>query len=126
MDRQKIRAMRADMEEALKAVGEKYGVSFKCGNASFGDTYAIIKVEAAENMCGIPMTKEVKTFVQDGAYMGFKPEHLEVEFVLAGKPSRIMGMTERGKYRMLVSQNGKTYKYMIDSVKKALASQGKL
>lgn len=59
-DKPTLRALRADIDAAVAAVGAKYGISVTAGNASFRDTSATFKLECALlNSDGKAETKEM-------------------------------------------------------------------
>jgi len=59
-DKPVLRALRADINAALAAVGAKHGISVTAGNASFRDDSATFKLECALlNSDGVAESKEM-------------------------------------------------------------------
>jgi hypothetical protein len=78
-----LRVLRADIDAALKAVGEKHGVELVTGNASFTPFNATFKLEVrAKNADGEAVRKEEADLKARLGMLGMKDEHLTQVFTL--------------------------------------------
>lgn len=89
-----LAALRRDMDEALRTVAAKHGLSISTGNASFSPTSATFKViiavgEADANAKDIKAAADWKAYA---ASFGLKQEWLGEEFAQRGHTFRIIGL----------------------------------
>lgn len=109
-----LRAINADLSQALVAIAEKHGVQIKVGSGSFTSDNATVKVEiAAIASDGTAKTKEATDFERYATSYGLKPEDLGKTFSYGGKEYTLVGAKPRStKYPLLAKDNrsGKTFK----------------
>jgi hypothetical protein len=108
--RQNLPALRADIDAALKAVGEKHGIVVKTdGGGSFSPTNYTVKVGAAvkaEN--GEVVTKEAQDFKMLASSYGLPLEMLNKEFFVAGVSHKVTGIYPRKhKYPVAITIQGR-------------------
>lgn len=84
--------LREEMNDALKGIAEKYGMTIDAGKATYGDTYANFKVELAlTKEDGTALTREATAFKMYAHLFGMKPDDLGKEFVWNGKRLKLTG-----------------------------------
>jgi hypothetical protein len=115
-------ALRAEIQEALKSVAAKHGISITTGNGTFTGDNATLKLEIAViAVDGTVVSKTVSAFQSLATLYGFKPEDLGRTFKSGSRTYTITGLDRNSyKYPLLASSNGKTYKLPLDAVRKAL------
>ena len=110
---------------ALAPLAEEFGVQIKIGGGSYlGGSYKPkfeVAVVAAD---GLAMTPEAEAFKQCAAMLGFKPDDLGRTFKSGGRTLKITGYRPRAHARpiMATTDDGKTYVFPTDAVKRALAA----
>lgn len=122
-DRPTLKAIRGDMDAALMAVAEKYGITLEVGNVSFADTNFRAKLEARIQFGDGELTVAAQDFVNLARSYGFQPEDLGREFSSNGKRFKITGMKPgSSKYPVLGNcvLTGRGYKFPVDRVKRNL------
>jgi hypothetical protein len=104
-----LQALRADVDAALVAVAEKYGVILRCGNGSFADTTAHLKLEVA---IGAPGESPALVKARESwrilcvAY-GLKAEWLGRTFARTGDRFTVVGLEpKRQKFPVLCRREG--------------------
>jgi hypothetical protein len=81
INRDVIRMLRAELELALAAVGEKHGIKINVGNASFTSSNVTFKVEAAIiGEGGVVINKEAAAFKALAVSYGLLPDDLGKTF----------------------------------------------
>jgi hypothetical protein len=116
-------ALRADLDAAVRQVGERHGLKIQTGRATFSAECATFKVEVATiGQSGTVQTKEASAFKQLAQAYGLKAEHLGASFDQGGKTYTITGLkTKAHAYPILAKgQDGKTYKFPVEMVRRAL------
>lgn len=88
-DKHGFDAFRADMNEALKLVGMKHGVKIELGSINYNEYEFNMKLNVIKNDNNVNGERE--KFAHDCGYYGFRPEHYNIEFLLNGKPFRLVG-----------------------------------
>ena len=118
------RILRDEMDAALKAVGDKYGITIAVGGGKYTDSNVTFKVEAAVvNEDGQKLGKDAVAFQQNARYYGLTPEDLFKEFTFQGVTHQIVGLKPQSRKFPILAKNlrdGKTYKMTASSVCTAL------
>ncbi len=123
MDRATSKAIAAEAVEALMAVADKYGCEVQRGNASFDSTSTKIQFAFSEiGEDGIVMTREAETFKEVAHMYGLQPDDLGKQFTSRGHTFTITGMNTRARKMPIQAtrEDGATYKFGADMVKRAL------
>lgn len=123
MDRKKCKELRAELETALKALGEKLGLSISVGSGTFTATCLTLKVELAEpGEDGVVMDRAAREWPLVAPYFGLPAWALGKTFVVQGKTFTVKGVNRRARTMPILAdgQNGKTYKFSPASVLAAL------
>lgn len=118
-----LRQLQADMDEALKAVAQKHGVSIEVGNASFTSQNATFKVQVAvTGKGGVADTREAQDFRIFATSYGLTPDDLGQTFPYGGKEYTIVGLSRKSsKYPILCKKNGENVRLPVESVIGGLA-----
>lgn len=110
-----IKNIRGDIDEALKVVGEKYGVKLSTGNASFTAGNATMKLEIAAIVeGGKVISKEVEDFNLYCRRYGMTSDHLGKTFkAWNGIEYTIIGCRPRASKSPIIAKDsfGKRYKF---------------
>jgi|GEM_PF-1314809 len=124
MDREKVKALRDKMQEALDAfVGSDNGVVVKVGHASYTDSNVTFKVEVSEVVDGKAVTKEASAFKALASMYGLKPEDLGRRFAFRGGQYEVCGLNAKaGKFPICGKRvsDGKGFKFGEQTVALAL------
>ena len=92
MTRALLKAMSADIDAALEAVGKKHGVKLDYKGARFGDTYADLKIKASMvGSDGVVETKELSALKQ------FYPALVNKKVKIKGQEFKVTGYNSRAK-----------------------------
>lgn len=115
--------IRQDINNALKAIGEKYDVTILAGNASYDATLVQFKLTCTtkgEN--GEVETMEAKDFKTYAEMYGMKKEYLGKEFVHGRDKFQITGLKPRSKNCVLAKKvgTGQSYKFSPELVKQLI------
>ena len=117
MDRDKCKAIRAVIDNALKGVGEPLGVKITIGGASYDTHVANFKIEFADIVAGQAMTKEVEAFKRMATLHGFQPEDLGKPFAFRRRMYKICGLKHGCKHPLLAERDdGKVYRFSADLI----------
>lgn len=118
-----LRAMNDDMEQALKAVAEKHGVSIEVGSARFTSQNATFKVQIAViGKGGVADTREAQDFRIFATSYGLSPDDLGQIFPYGGKELTIVGLSRKSaKYPILCKRDGQDVRLPVESVVGGLA-----
>ena len=98
-----LQGLRHEMDYALRAIGDKYGITIKAGNASFSSNECTFKVKLnTTSTDGTVITKEAKTWdlykgLTHGPLDGLK--HLSVgdKITISGNTYILSGFNTRAK-----------------------------
>lgn len=116
----KLQFLREEINEALKALGEKHGVKFTPGKAKYSPTSANFELEVAlVNADGSAETKMRTDFNNFAVGYGMKPEWLDKQFNRFDKVYQIIGlMPTSHKYPVLCKclRTGKEFKLVASDV----------
>jgi hypothetical protein len=114
-DRKNLQALRTDIDAALKAVGDKHGISLKLGRGTFSAETATFKLELGTvSDTGVVVTKEAQDFKTYALMFGLKPEHLGQSFKdFDGHSYKVVGLKVRSpKFPVLVERaDGARFKF---------------
>ncbi len=119
LSRATVKRMATDIESALGAIEQKYGVKIEYKSASFTGDNATFKIQASViNANGAVVTPEVTDFNRYAKAYGWNFK-IGDKFKAAGTTYTIAGYSTRSrKYKFLASANGKTYKVTEDFITK--------
>lgn len=109
-----IETMRNDINEALKAVGEKYGLVLEAGNASFNETCADFKLKA---------TDPVENWKQNVAHTGLRPDDYGKLALFGKQKLKIVGFdrtARTNKVQLIDPATGKRYHASVSETISAL------
>lgn len=120
--------LRGEIDNALIPIGEKYGIKFHAGNASYTQAVATFKLEVAtiDNENGSVNTKEAEDFKINCFRYGLKKEHLGQAFSwFNGNKFTIIGCKPRSRKQPIIAINesGRRYKFSSESVLAALGEK---
>ena len=117
-DRQSLRALRVDLDQAMATIASKYGIQLSAGNISFTSETATIKVAAGVVKNGTVVTKEAKDFDRYKGLVGLGSLNVGDTIQLQGKEYTISGYKPRSKKSpVLVTRDGRSYKVSVEMVK---------
>ena len=119
-NRQNLKALHADINEACRAIAKKHGIHYdaKGGGRYSSDTFTA-KVEFITIPdSGVIEDKTEKAYKQNAVYYGLKPEWLHKKVRYGGELWEIVGLkTTSRKYPVLMKNiNGKVYKFVASDV----------
>src|SRR5205809_1036685 len=89
-NRDRLRLLRDDMQQALDAVADAHGLSIRVGSASFGPSDATFKVAVAEvnqtdDVARPTSAREAQTYRAMAKLYGLPPDSLGMSFVDRGR-----------------------------------------
>jgi len=116
-DRQSLRALRVDLDQAMATIASKYGIQLSAGNISFTSETATIKVQAGVVKNGTVVTKEAKDFDRYKSLVGLGSLNVGDSINIQGKEYTISGYKPRSKSAVTVQREGRGYKVSGDMVK---------
>lgn len=110
-DKSNLPALRTEINEALKALGEKYGISLQAGNASFQSNNATFKL-----VCQVGEDKSIRDLKDDKAAsalslyqkMSFPDLRLDFNYQIGKDVFKITGYNTRGRTQPMLIENVKT------------------
>lgn len=118
-EKQDFPQLRAEIDAALKIVGDKYGLAFHAGNVKYEPHTAEFKLHVSTlSEKGEVIHKEAEDFKRYATVYGLKPEDLGRKYLRGGKTYTVIGCKPLSRtYPILVScSDGKKYKMAADSV----------
>lgn len=119
-NRKGFEVFRADVEDALKNVAEKHGVSIDCGKISYTEFDFNMQLKVTKSDGNIDGKKLL--FEQDYIFYGFSKEDYEREFFANGKQFKLIGFNRKSPKNccsIYCITDGKTYKCSDEMVKRA-------
>lgn len=120
LDRASVRQINSEIESALKAVAEKYGVAIKVGNSRFSNNNCTTKIEIATIAeSGEVLTKEAVDFNRYASSMFQITKKLGDTFEFRYDTYEIVGLKPRSsKYPVLAKNlsNNKTFKFPANAI----------
>ena len=118
INRESLRLINNEIDKAIQAVGDKYGISIKTGNASFSPDTATTKVIISViSEDGTVKTPEVKDFDLYKNVFGIK-KNLYDTFTFQGDSYTIVGIKASSRKYPVIGKraDGKEFKFTVDSV----------
>jgi len=97
-DKTNLQTLRVEMDSALQAISNKYGITIKAGNASFSGNECTFKVKLnTKGTDGTVITKEAKDFDRYKGLHGM--DHLSVgdTIYIQGSPYILTGFNTRAR-----------------------------
>ena len=121
-DKQSLSLLRREIDEALAAIGKKYEISLKAGNARYQDTNATFKLELAIMDGDRVVSKEMGSLLMFLSVLGMDEGHLTKQFKLSNKTFVLAGYQSRKRKPMMIREvaTGRLYNASEESVKFAL------
>ena len=116
-DRQTLRALRVDLDNAMATIASKYGIQLSAGNISFTPETATIKVAAGIIKNGTVVTAEAKAFNQYKRLVGLEAFNVGDAIQIQGKEYTIKGYKPRSMAAVVIERDGRGYKVTVDMVK---------
>ena len=121
-----LNALRSEMNEALKGIADKYGITIDAGKATYGHGYATYKIDLAIiKEDGTAMTREATAFKMYANILGIKAEDLGREFESHGKRYKLTGYnTKKRKYPFVAEclTDGKEYGFTESFIRKVMTA----
>ncbi len=124
--RQLLKILREEIDQALKTVGEKHGLEFQAGSASFsGNNFTFKLAGSMIGEDGKAVTKEVETFKAFAKLYGLQPEDLGKEFTRHGRRFTICGLKMSAKkYPIMATRDdGERFKFPAEDVVRLLTTE---
>jgi hypothetical protein len=122
-NRDSLKVLREDLENALKQVAEKHGIQATVGSASFTANNIVWKIElAVKDESGNAIDRHAEAFKVLATSYGLKPEDLGREFVVSGVKYQLKGINTRSRKFPVVADcitDGKSYAFPVVAVKSA-------
>lgn len=110
-----IKILRVEIDAALVSIGEKYGVTIKCGNGSYdGMNSGSLKVGISlkgEN--GEDVGREGHEFTTYAKMMGMEPGWLGQEFDHGGTPLTIIGYKPKATKNNVIVKSRQGARYVV-------------
>lgn len=109
-DRVVLKALRSEIDVALRPIAEKYSISLTLGSTTFEPSRFAAKIEGAVlDGDGQPASKEAENFTRYAQVFGFLPDDLGKSIMLSGKPYTIIGLRPTAPKRpvLLEDANGR-------------------
>lgn len=119
ISREFLKALRIEMDDALRAIARKHGIELRTGRATFTDSTFTMKVEGA-----IPgESKERETFRQY-ARIGVVPmDMLDKSLDIRGQQYTVDGMNTTGSKIIMLRGDGKRFLYERDVIVRFLIAK---
>lgn len=123
-DKTNLTSLRSDINAALKAVGDKYGISIQAGNATFTASVATFKLACMVGDTTISEMKKDKsaldlTICQP---MYFPDLKLDARYAMGNDVFKIVGYNTRGRtqpMKIVSLKSGKEFKCSIAHLRNA-------
>lgn len=127
-DKKLLSALRHDIDDALKGVGQKHNLTLKSGSITYDKhgRSATIKLEVAANgddgQAVDPHRMKFATAWANSHFLFSLPKDgLGRKFKSGGKEYTIVGLNPKaGRYPVMAERDGKTYKFNDDDVRAVL------
>ena len=115
-DKTNLQALRVEMDNALQAISNKYGITIKAGNASYSGNECTFKVKCNTKATdGTVITKEAKDWDRYKGLHGV--DHLSVgdKITIQGSPYILTGFNSRARKAPINFKNsvGSGYKCSV-------------
>lgn len=124
LDKTNLRALRSDLDAALKSVADKYGIVIKTGTCRFTEQAATMKIEIATiGTGGEVIDRELATLKANLRFLGLTEEHLQKPFRL-GHQTFVLSGYRPARYAkpfgLRCLEDGKSYVARESQVRAAL------
>jgi len=122
-----IKAIRADLNQAVEAINKKYNVAIRAGNASYDPTggTATIKLDVvALGDGGAQRDIPAELFIQFAPRIGLKPDDLGKVVTIQGRKFKVAGYKPKATKNNIIIKSiddGKVYVTDTATVKRQLA-----
>ena len=124
ISKETVIAMRADIDKALKSVGEKYGVELTAGNATYSDLECTFKLKASLKASGDFNPQKI-LWEQYAPGWRLPKEAFGQEISISGVKYRICGVDPKARTNKILIENANgQYKCDIQTVTGALVTSG--
>ena len=124
LDKTNLRALRADLDLALKSVADKYGIVLRTGTCRFTAQSATMKLDIATiGNGGEVIDVEMSALKANLRFLGLTEAHLKQPFKLGGQTFVLTGYRARRHakpFSLRCLENGKSYVARENQVKYAL------
>ncbi len=115
--------LRADINEALKAIGKKYGLHLHAGNGTYNSEVFTLKLACTTlGEGGVVETPEAKEFKANATLYGMKPDDLGKTVTIYGRGFEIAGLKPKSRNCITGKcvNSGKGFKLPLAEVKRSL------
>jgi len=122
-NRQNVKLLRVEMEEALKQVAERYDLGISLGSISYMEANFNVRVEVAtKSEDGAVISTAALAFKRNSKWDGIKPEALGEKFNFKNKDYTITGWNTRAKKYPVQAEDeqGKGFGFMPKSIRMGL------
>jgi hypothetical protein len=121
--KEELRNYRAEIEQALQIVAEKYNINIHAGNISYTENNFTCKLEVTKKEVN-SLDYEQAEFNKNCFLFGFIPEDYKKTFAMNGKMFTITGFNLKAHKMPIhaVGNDGRGYKFASDTVKRLIAS----
>ena len=119
-DADNLKQLRADMNEAVRAVAEKHGIVIDVGNIKYTHETCDIKISAhvkSEQFASDVDPKWVRNFNVYAMSYGFKPSDIGAKFILNDKLIEIVGMRQRAEKNLIFRDLGDNSLKVIEATR---------
>jgi hypothetical protein len=114
-----IKALRVEMDQAMQSISKKYGIEIQTGNASFSSNEVTFKVKAnTVGTDGAAITKEAMQFEREKGLHGLGHLNIGDTIMIQGNPYTLNGFNRRATKAPIQFSNSKgNYKCSIQMLK---------
>ena len=125
---EKLKMIRADLEAALKAVGQKHNILFKTGAMSYNELYFTMSMKGSFlNAIGSTEDADREEFELYCGRFGLTKEMFGKIFTLVGKDYKIVGIRPKArKYQVSATNCGKIFIFEASAVLRAMGLNGSI
>ena len=124
-DKTTCRDVSAAIEEALRPLGERLGLTFRPRGGSFSGTSYTLKLECVAGTDGdAPAGRDAEAFRLYATRYGLTPDDLGRTFKVGGREHRLVGAAPRSHKKPLITEcDGKSYKWPVETVARCLGAK---
>ena len=121
------RLLAKEVEETLRDLAARHGLSVKAAGGKYGPSYYTMKVEFARMSAdGTAEGPEVEAFRTLGRFYHFEPEDLGKTFVLRGTEYEVAGLRPKASKNPIIGRrkkDGREYCFPADFVRNQVRSK---
>lgn len=115
--RENLRALNAELYDALKPVAAKHGIVVKPGNITFDTLSFKTKFEFAVTETASGVSGAEATFRRDIEFSAMKPEHFGREFLSRDQRFKIVGFKRGVRLPVIAARaDGKRFRFAVSDV----------